>query len=64
MSGQDVDDVCRQIAAEHADRVARGQAPAAFGADPLALIGRLDGYAEAIHDLSEDLPDAAEDLPR
>ena len=64
MSGQDVGDVCRQIAAEHADRVARGQAPAAFGGDALAMIGRLDGYAEALHDLSEDLRDATEDSSR
>ena len=65
MSGQDLGDVCRQIAAEHAERVVGGQAPAACGADPLALIGRLDAYADALHDLSEGVPDEArEDSPR
>ncbi len=65
MSGHDLGDVCRQIAAEYADRVAGGQAPAAVGADPLTLIGRLDAYAEALHDLSEGLADeAGEDSSR
>ena len=54
MSDADLTDLCRQIAAEHADRVAGGAAPAANGADPLALIGRLDDYAQALRDLSDD----------
>jgi hypothetical protein len=52
MSGTDLSDLCRQIAAEHAERVAGGAASAANGADPLALIGGLDAYADAILDLS------------
>jgi hypothetical protein len=52
MSDADLTDLCRQIAAEHADGVAGGMAPAADGADPLALIGGLDAYADAIQDLS------------
>ena len=57
MSGTDLSDLCRQIAAEHADRVA------ANGADPLALIGRLDDYARALRDLSDDVA-ARDESPR
>lgn len=65
MSGQDLGDVCRQIAAEHADRLIRGEAPGAGGSDPLALLGRLDAYSEALHDLSEAVPvDGRKDSPR
>jgi hypothetical protein len=63
MSDQDLGDVCRQIAAEHADRAAGGRARAAFGADPLALIGRLDAYAEALRDVSEGVADEAKEEP-
>jgi hypothetical protein len=55
MSGQDLVDLCRQIAAEHADRVAGGAVPAANGADPLALVGRLGAYAGALRDLSDEV---------
>ena len=51
MSDADLADLCRRIAAEQADRVA------ANGADPLALVGRLDAYGEAIQDLSADIAD-------
>ena len=51
MSDADLADLCRRIAAEHADRVA------ANGADPLALVWRLHAYGEAIQDLSADIAD-------
>jgi hypothetical protein len=63
MSDHDLGDVCRQIAAEHAARVTRGDGPGAFGSDPLALIGRLDAYADALHDLSAGVPDEASEDP-
>ena len=63
MSDADLTDLCRQIAAEHADRVAGGAAPAANGADPLALVGRLDAYARALRDLSDEV-EANEESPR
>jgi hypothetical protein len=63
MNGQDLGDVCRQIAAEHANRIAGGEAPAAFGADPVALIGRLDAYAEALRDVSEGVADEVKEEP-
>jgi hypothetical protein len=55
MSDADLTGLCRQIAAEHADRVA------ANGADPPALVGRLDAYAEAIQDLSAELAGEVKD---
>jgi len=55
MSDADLADLCRQIAAEHADRVA------ANGAGPLALVRRLDAYGEAIQDLSADIADEVKD---
>ena len=59
MSDADLADLCRRIAAEHADRVA------ANGADPLALVGRLDAYGEAIQNLSADVAeDVKEESPR
>jgi hypothetical protein len=63
MSGTDLSDLCRQIAAEHAERVAGGAAPAANGGDPLALIGRLDDYAQVLRDLSDEVA-ATEESPR
>ena len=63
MSGADLSDLCRQIAAEHADRVSGGAAPAANGADPLALIGRLDDYARALRNLSDEVA-ARDESPR
>ena len=65
MSDADLTDLCSQIAAEHADRVAGGAARSANGADPLALVGRLDAYGEAIQDLSADIADEVkEESPR
>jgi hypothetical protein len=55
MSDAHLTDLCRQIAAEHADGVAGGAAPAADGADPLALVRRLDAYAGALRDLSDEV---------
>jgi hypothetical protein len=55
VSDRDLGDLCRQIAAEHADRVAGGLAPAASGGDPLALVGRLDDYGQALRDLSDEV---------
>jgi DNA-binding winged helix-turn-helix (wHTH) protein len=63
MSDAYLTDLCRQIAAEHADRVVGGAAPSANGADPLALIGRLDDYAQALRDLSDQVT-ASEESPR
>ena len=63
MSDADLSDLCRQIAAEHADQVAGGAAPAANGTDPLALVGRLDAYASALRDLADEV-DANEVSPR
>jgi len=63
MSGQDLSDLCRQIAAEHADRLAGGAEPAANTADPLTLIRRLDVYAEAIQDLSAGVADEVKEEP-
>jgi hypothetical protein len=63
MSGQDLSDLCRQIAAEQADRVAGEVARAANGGDPLALVGRLDDYAQALRDLSDEVK-AEEESPR
>jgi hypothetical protein len=63
MSETDLTDLCRRIVAEHADRVAGGAAPAANGADPLALVRRLDAYAQALRDLSGDFK-AKEESPR
>ena len=54
MRGQDVSDLCRQIAAEYADRVTGGAASSAHGADPVGLIGRLDDYARTLRDLSDE----------
>jgi hypothetical protein len=62
MSDTDLTDLCTQIAAEHADRVAGRAAPTANGADPLALAGRLDAYASALRDLSDGV-DASEVAP-
>jgi hypothetical protein len=65
MSGEDLSDVCRQIAAEHADRLIRGEARGAGASDPLALIGRLDAYADVLRDLSEAVPvEGRKDSPR
>ena len=61
MSGHDLGDVCRQIAAEHADQVAGVQAPVGFGADPLALIAGVDAYAEALQNLSAAVMDEADE---
>jgi len=59
MSDADLAALCRQIAAEHADRVAANEA------DPLALVGRLDAYGQAIRDLSADVADEVkEEWPR
>jgi hypothetical protein len=55
MSDADLTDLCRKIVAEHADRVA------ANGADPLAIVGGLDAYAEAIQDLSANIADEVKD---
>jgi hypothetical protein len=55
MSDPDLTDLCRQIAGDHADRVAGGPAPAASGADPVGLIGRLDDYAQALRGLSDEV---------
>ncbi len=63
MTEQNLGDLCRQIAAEHAGLGAGVQTPAAFGPDPLALIGRLDAYAEAIRDLSADVVDDVNEGP-
>ena len=63
MSGHDVGDVCRQIAAERADRLVSGRAPATCGADPLGLIARLDAYAEALRDLSGGVADEVKEEP-
>jgi hypothetical protein len=63
MSGQDLGDLCRQIAAEHANRVAGGVAPAPNGADPLALVGMLDDYGQALRGLSDEVK-ADEESPR
>jgi hypothetical protein len=60
MSDADLTDLCRQIAAEHADRVAGGAASAANGADPLPLVGRLDDYARALRNLSDEVEANAE----
>jgi hypothetical protein len=65
MSDADLTDLCRQIAAEHAGRVAGGVTPAATGTDPLALVGSLDAYADAIKDLSAGVAeDVKEESPR
>jgi len=63
MSGQELSDVCRQIAAEQADRLIRAEAPGAGGSDPVALIGRLDAYADAFHELSDGVLDEASEDP-
>jgi hypothetical protein len=63
MSDTDLTDLCRQIAAEHADRVAGRPAPVANEADPLALVARLDAYASALRDLADEV-DANEVSPR
>jgi hypothetical protein len=55
MSDGDLTDLCRQIAAEHAERVAGGAVPAANGVDPLALVRTLDDYAGALRNLSDEL---------
>jgi hypothetical protein len=55
MSDADLTDLCRQIAAEHAVRLAGGAASAANGGDPLALLARLDAYAGALRDLSDEI---------
>ena len=65
MSSRDLIDLCRQIAAEHADRLGGRQAPTACGSDPLALIGRLDGFGTTLKDLSDDVADQVkEESPR
>lgn len=65
MSDADLTDLCRQIAAEHADRIAGGAAPSANGADPLALVRRLNAYGEAVQGLSTDIADEVkEESPR
>jgi hypothetical protein len=53
MSDAYLTDLCRRIAAEHADRAVGGAAPSANRADPLALIETLDDYAQALRDLSD-----------
>jgi len=63
MSDADLTDLCSQIAAEHAHRVAGGAASSANGADPLALIRRLDDYAQTLRNLSDEV-DANEVSPR
>ena len=55
MSDAYLTDLCRRIAAEHADRAVGGAAPSANRADPLALVGRLDAYAGALRDLSDEV---------
>lgn len=65
MSDAELTDLCRQIAAEHAERVVEGAARSANGADPLALFGRLDTYAEALRNASEAVvDDVKEESPR
>jgi hypothetical protein len=65
MSDADLTDLCRQIAAEYAHRVAGRAGSSANGADPLALVGRLNAYGEAIQDLSADIADEVkEEWPR
>jgi hypothetical protein len=65
MSDADLTDLCRQIAAEHAERVVGGAMSVASGFDPLALVGRLDAYGEAIQDLSADVAEEVkEESPR
>jgi hypothetical protein len=63
MSDADLTDLCRQIAAEHAERRAGEHTQAPFGADPLALIGRLGDYTQALGDLSDEV-EAKEESPR
>jgi hypothetical protein len=55
MSDADLTDLCKQIAAEHADGVSGRAAPAASGGDPLALVGQLDAHAGALRDLSDEV---------
>jgi hypothetical protein len=54
MSGHDPVEVCRQIARDQACGVAgSGIEQSAGGSDPLALIGSIDGYANALHTMAE-----------
>jgi hypothetical protein len=64
MSDADLTDLCRQIATEHAERVVGGAARSANGADPLALVGRLDAYGEAVQGLSTDIADQVKEESR
>jgi hypothetical protein len=63
MSDANLTDLCRQIAAEHADRVAGGMVPGANAGDPLAVVGSLDDYAQALRDLSDEVK-GEEESPR
>jgi hypothetical protein len=59
MSDTDLTDLCRRIAAEHAEGLAGVQTHAPHRADPLAVVGRLDAYGEVLQNLA---PDVAEDV--
>ena len=61
MSDPNLTDLCRQIAAEHAERVAGGAMSVANGFDPLALVRRLNAYGEAVQGLSTDIADEVEE---
>jgi hypothetical protein len=63
MSDADLTDLCTQIAAEHAERFAEGATSVAKGVDPLALVGRLDAYGQALRVLSDEVA-AKEESPR
>jgi len=65
MSDTDLTDLCTQIATEHAEGLAGVQAHAPHRADPLALVGRLHAYGEALQDLAADVAeDVKEGSPR
>jgi hypothetical protein len=54
MNAEDAVEVCRQIARDQARGVGdSGSEQSVTGSDPLALIGSVDAYANALHAMAE-----------
>jgi hypothetical protein len=67
MSAEDAVEVCRQIARDQARSVSgSGIERSATGSDPLALIGSVDAYANALQTMAEAVREdaAAEEAQR